>query len=203
MNRSVLITGQRSYYSPDDEERGFSGIVTRQADGGVMVVDYARIENCGRVALGRYCLHFHYIGMCPKCRLRGNVITKSNNKGITVHSTHHSLIDNNIVYDHKGPFVYVENEMNMKMSSGIHLYHHCMVMNSHKKTTKVIMFCCARNIVIGMTITVPQITSMADAYCIWDQKRLNFLITTMSIKLDYLSMLRAITSSEITVCIAH
>ena len=47
--------------------------------------------------------------MCVDCRFRGNVITKSNNKVITVHGTHRALVDNNVIYDHRGAFLYIED----------------------------------------------------------------------------------------------
>merc|ERR1719361_1749963 len=63
MDRSVLITGPTHSYSSNPMD-GFQGIVTRQAGSkGVMQVENTRIENCGRVELGEYCLHFHFEGM--------------------------------------------------------------------------------------------------------------------------------------------
>ena len=34
-----------------------------------MAVEYARVERCGRVALGEYCLHLHLVGDCPSCAM--------------------------------------------------------------------------------------------------------------------------------------
>ena len=58
-----------------------------------MAVEYARVERCGRVALGEYCLHLHLVGDCPSCAMRGNVVEGGVNKGITLHGTHHAHIE--------------------------------------------------------------------------------------------------------------
>eukprot|EP01084_Bolivina_argentea_P243509 408211_1 len=121
MDRSILITGPDPYYYDIDPIKGFQGITTRQAGGGIMQMDNVKIEKCGRVELGQYCLHFHLIGDCPECRFRGNVITKATNKGITVHGTHHSLVDNNIIYNVRGAFIYIEdgNEYENTISNNV------------------------------------------------------------------------------------
>ena len=111
LNRSILITGPDvHWYDEADPIKGFQGITTRQqGTAGHMHIEYVRVEKCGRVHLAEYCLHFHYAGDCPTCIFRGNVVTQSNNKGLTVHGTHHSLVDRNVVYDHRGAFLYIED----------------------------------------------------------------------------------------------
>lgn len=96
MRRSVWIHGYN--------------IVTRQHHTGFMQVHHARIYNCGKKELGAYCLHFHHVGSCPQCSFVGNAVGKpSENKGITIHGTSDTLVENNIVYDHRGAFLYVED----------------------------------------------------------------------------------------------
>ena len=110
LDRSILITGPDvHWYDETDPTKGFQGITTRQAFGALMHIENVRVEKCGRVLLGEYCLHFHLIGDCPDCVFRGNVVTQSVNKGITVHGTHHSLVDHNVIYDHRGAFLYIED----------------------------------------------------------------------------------------------
>ena len=82
--------------------------------GGVLVAEYARVERCGqRHRTGRYCLHLHLLGACPHCVLRGNAIEDSQQGGITVHGTHESRIEDNVLWDTRANGIYVEdgNEM--------------------------------------------------------------------------------------------
>eukprot|EP00928_Gymnodinium_smaydae_P064952 TRINITY_DN4816_c0_g2_i1.p1 TRINITY_DN4816_c0_g2~~TRINITY_DN4816_c0_g2_i1.p1 ORF type:complete len:1122 (-),score=90.09 TRINITY_DN4816_c0_g2_i1:315-3596(-) len=110
LERSVLITGDH-----DDFESSMEGLHTMQGlHGGVMDVRYARVEYCGqRDILGRYCLHFHHAGDCPKCVFKGNAIYESQQIGITIHGTHRSLTDSNVVWDARAVGIYTEdgNEM--------------------------------------------------------------------------------------------
>lgn len=95
MDRSVRITG--------------SGIRTKQQHHGVMKMHYAQLSNCGAKIFGEYCLHFHHMKQCPTCSFKGNVITKSVNKAIVVHGTSGARVESNVVYDHRGAFLYVED----------------------------------------------------------------------------------------------
>lgn len=63
--------------------------------------------------MGKYCLHFHHAGQCADCVFMGNSIYKSAQVGITVHATHRSLVDSNILWDTAAAGIYVEdgNEM--------------------------------------------------------------------------------------------
>ncbi len=96
-----------------------------------MHIENVRVEKCGRVHLGEYCLHFHFAGDCPQCVFRGNVVTYGTNKGITVHATHHSLVDRNVVYDIRGAFLYVEdgNEYENTIRFGNGLFVPCSLWN--------------------------------------------------------------------------
>jgi len=98
-----------NYDGSEQDLWGFQGITTRQAFGGQMIMQYTRIDNCGRPYLGYYCLHFHYVGVCPDCVFKGNAITDSNNKAISVHETHQTLVDSNVVFRHRGAFLYLED----------------------------------------------------------------------------------------------
>ena len=52
----------------------------------------ARVERCGRIAMGQYCMHLHLVGPCASCAFVGNVVEGGVNKGITVHGTHDALV---------------------------------------------------------------------------------------------------------------
>jgi len=105
-NANIIWT---NYDGRREDLYGFQGITTRQAFGGTMVMEYTRIDHCGRPYLGYYCLHFHYVGVCPDCAFKGNAITDSNNKAISIHETHQSLVDRNVVFRHRGAFLYLED----------------------------------------------------------------------------------------------
>ena len=99
LNRSVTFTGDMYWKDEENKIKGAQGITTAQMDGGVQIMRYARVENCGRVELGKYCVHQHLLGHCPECAIQGVAVEFGVNKGITVHGTHDSLIDGNVVYD--------------------------------------------------------------------------------------------------------
>ena len=68
--------------------------------GGVYDIRYARFENCGmKDIMGRYCSHFHYSSTCPNCKLIGNAYENAIQSAVTVHETHHSLVDNNVMWN--------------------------------------------------------------------------------------------------------
>lgn len=122
LNRSVLITGPPIHWI--DASRpvlGGQGLVTAQMFGGTMQISHAKVENCGRIAVGRYCLHFHVLRECPTCSLIGNVVERGVNKGITVHGTHQATVDRNVVYDLRGASLYIEdgNEKDNTLSNNV------------------------------------------------------------------------------------
>ena len=56
LDRSILITGPPiAWKDPQRPVRGGRGLVTAQADRGSMRVEWARVERCGRIAVGQYC----------------------------------------------------------------------------------------------------------------------------------------------------
>lgn len=89
--------------------RGAQGITVMHMSEGHMHVEYARVDNCGRMRMGGYCLHFHLVGVCPACKFIGNAITNGINKGITVHGTHAATVQGNVIYDVRGASIYVED----------------------------------------------------------------------------------------------
>ncbi len=112
-------SGFEYFCGEDCSPLGMQGITTRQAHMGVMQVSHAAVENCGRRQVAEYCLHFHHIGDVKalvedgvndfESYFVGNSIQKGMNKGITIHGTHHALVQQNSVYDHRGPAIYIED----------------------------------------------------------------------------------------------
>jgi len=112
--RSVIISGDD--FSALSSEGGASpaGLHTIMAGGGLMRIEYARVEKCGqRMVKGRYCLHLHYMGDCPDCAFIGNAIEDSAQGGITIHETHSATIRSNVLWNTRGNGIYTEdgNEM--------------------------------------------------------------------------------------------
>jgi hypothetical protein len=126
LERNIVITGDDF----DDELHGLQtkmayGMLARDQGrqeelGGTMHIEYTRVEKCGqRGILGSYCLHFHLMGDCTagsdgqRCIFRGNAVENSQQRGITIHGTHHSLVDQNVLWWVRGAGIYIEdgNEM--------------------------------------------------------------------------------------------
>lgn len=90
------------------------GLHTAHMNSGVSQIENVRVEKCGQRGIeGKYCLHAHKLGECPDCLFRNNAIENSHQRGIIIHSTHRSIIDNNVLYDVRGAGIYIEdgNEM--------------------------------------------------------------------------------------------
>jgi hypothetical protein len=101
LSRQILITGD-------------GGIQTISVGAGVVKMQYTRVERCGQPGnIGKYCLHMHVKGQCPQCIFKGNAVEHGTQRGIVVHGTHYSTVEQNIVYDVKGAYLYIEdgNEM--------------------------------------------------------------------------------------------
>jgi len=122
LERSVLITGDHEdFYT---SKQGFHVMMHGQ---GIMDMRYTRAEYCGqRDSMGRYCLHFHLGGQCPECIFQGNAVVDSQQVGITIHGTHRSLVDNNVVWDARGVGIYIEdgNEMHNIMRHNVVICSH-------------------------------------------------------------------------------
>ena len=87
--------------------------------GGVSRVENVRLEKCGQRGVeGKYCLHFHHLGSCKDCLYRNNAVELSVQRGLIIHSTHHSTVEGNVFYDVRGGNIYIEdgNEMENTIS---------------------------------------------------------------------------------------
>mmetsp|Transcript_33320 Transcript_33320/g.59824 ORF Transcript_33320/g.59824 Transcript_33320/m.59824 type:complete len:643 (-) Transcript_33320:417-2345(-) len=117
LERSVVITGDH-----DDFEVTHQGLHTIMHGEGIMDIRYARVKYCGqRDFMGKYCMHFHHGGHCPDCVLQGNAIVEGSQVGITVHGTHRSLLDSNVLWDVQAAGIFTEdgNEIYNTISGSI------------------------------------------------------------------------------------
>eukprot|EP00443_Scrippsiella_acuminata_P042009 CAMPEP_0115286310 /NCGR_PEP_ID=MMETSP0270-20121206/61878_1 /TAXON_ID=71861 /ORGANISM="Scrippsiella trochoidea, Strain CCMP3099" /LENGTH=1525 /DNA_ID=CAMNT_0002703355 /DNA_START=436 /DNA_END=5010 /DNA_ORIENTATION=+ len=117
LERSILITGEH-----DDFYESLEGFSTAMMGSGIIDVRYTRLEYCGRRdKMGKYCLHFHMVGTCPKCVFQGNAVVDSQQVGITIHGTHRALVDQNTLWDARAAGIYTEdgNEMNNVISNNV------------------------------------------------------------------------------------
>ena len=90
------------------------GLHTIAMHGGTAKIQNTRIERCGQRGVeGKYCLHFHKLHDCPTCLFKNNAIEGSQQRGIIVHGTHSSIVEENILYNVRGAGIYIEdgNEM--------------------------------------------------------------------------------------------
>ena len=105
LSRDVVLSGPAGQ---------MQALHSRIGHGAVGTVAYTRVQHCGQHGVnGKYCLHFHMSKACPDCVFRGNAIEHGFQRGIIVHGTHRSVVEDNVLFDLKGSYLYVEdgNEM--------------------------------------------------------------------------------------------
>lgn len=92
----------------------------------VMQIAHTRVERAGqRGVIGKYPLHFHQAKDCPSCLFLGNAIEDSHQRGIIVHGTHRSLVQDNVLHLIRGAGIYVEdgNEMHNRFVENVVVCH--------------------------------------------------------------------------------
>lgn len=125
LSRNIIITGDDLTNDPCDPNQGSEtqgckctdsrskctmGLHTAQMHEGTMSIRNTRIEKCGqRGVTGKYCLHFHMMGDCPTCEFSNNAIEHGHQRGVIVHGTNRSLVENNVIWDVRGAGIYVED----------------------------------------------------------------------------------------------
>eukprot|EP00122_Pirum_gemmata_P002882 Pgem_evm1s2600 len=119
LKRTVVLTGEDDDFY--NKGQGFHTMLAPLvADAknyhaeGKLDFRYARFEKCGQWdVLARYCIHFHEIGNCPDCVVKGNAVVGSYQSGITLHGVHKTTVEENVLYDNRGVGIYTEagNEM--------------------------------------------------------------------------------------------
>ena len=86
------------------------GLHTAIMHGGEARITNTRIEKCGQRGVeGKYCLHLHKLSDCPNCLFKNNAIENSHQRGIIVHSTHLSVVEQNVLYNVRGAGIYLED----------------------------------------------------------------------------------------------
>ena len=94
-SRNILLTGDYDRF--DQTNNGWHSLNVK---GGVYDIRYARFENCGVQDMkGRYCSHFHLSSTCPDCKMIGNAYENAIQSSVTIHGTHRSLVDNNVMWN--------------------------------------------------------------------------------------------------------
>jgi hypothetical protein len=121
VSRNVVIQGAglpRADGTPtlaDGEESSASqlyGVHTGAFHGGEYRMENAEFRHCGQAGvLGRYCTHYHRNGDNPPPRsyVRSNSFHDSFQRAVTVHSTHHALVQNNFAFRVMGHTYFVED----------------------------------------------------------------------------------------------
>ncbi|XP_078542272.1 fibrocystin-L-like [Lissotriton helveticus] len=74
-------------------------------------IEYVEVFHAGQAfKLGRYPIHWHLMGdMQFKSYVRGCAIHQTYNRAVTIHNTHHLLVENNVIYDIMGGAFFIED----------------------------------------------------------------------------------------------
>ncbi|MEE6507574.1 hypothetical protein FKM82_026763 [Ascaphus truei] len=74
-------------------------------------IEYVEIFHAGQAfRLGRYPIHWHLMGDLQfKSYVRGCAIHQTYNRAVTIHNTHHLLVENNVIYDIMGGAFFIED----------------------------------------------------------------------------------------------
>ncbi|KFO35224.1 Fibrocystin-L [Fukomys damarensis] len=74
-------------------------------------IEYVEVFHAGQAfRLGRYPIHWHLLGDLQfKSYVRGCAIHQSFNRAVTIHNTHHLLVERNIIYDIRGGAFFIED----------------------------------------------------------------------------------------------
>ncbi|XP_043922184.1 fibrocystin-L [Protopterus annectens] len=74
-------------------------------------IEYVEIFHAGQAfRLGRYPIHWHLMGDVNfKSYVKGCAIHQTYNRAVTIHNTHHLLVENNIIYDIMGGAFFIED----------------------------------------------------------------------------------------------
>ncbi|KAM5157489.1 fibrocystin-L [Mantella aurantiaca] len=74
-------------------------------------IEYVEVFHAGQAfRLGRYPIHWHLMGDVQfKSYVRGCGIHQTYNRAVTIHNTHHLLVENNVIYDIMGGAFFIED----------------------------------------------------------------------------------------------
>jgi hypothetical protein len=106
LNSNVKVQGN------EESTAQYFGCHTVAMHGGHYRLENIEIQRCGQAGnLGRYSTHFHVNGPnpAPDSYVKSNSIHDSFQRGTTVHSTTHALVQDNLYYNNMGHNVFVED----------------------------------------------------------------------------------------------
>ena len=103
LSRTVRVTTRFGA----DSLLGGHAIFTDRATVRVSGVEFSHLGQPGR--LGRYPFHWHLMGSAPGSYLRRSSVPRSLQRGIIVHGTSDTQIEDNVIHDVRGHGVYVED----------------------------------------------------------------------------------------------
>ncbi len=104
LSRNVTIQGDE-----DSEEDGFGGH-TMVMDGAEQYIQGAEFYRMGQEdILGRYPIHWHMLGEAEGQYVEGVSVHHSYQKGSTIHGTSNIRYEDNVIYDHVGHGVFLED----------------------------------------------------------------------------------------------
>uniref|UniRef100_UPI00398F2CC2 PKHD1 like 1, tandem duplicate 1 n=1 Tax=Pristiophorus japonicus TaxID=55135 RepID=UPI00398F2CC2 len=85
----------------------------RRPSAGLVVgrIEYVEIYHAGQAfRLGRYPIHWHLMGnLSYESYVRGCAIHRTFNRAMTIHGTHHLLVESNVAYDIRGGAFFIED----------------------------------------------------------------------------------------------
>ncbi len=103
LTRNIVIQGDAA-----SDATEFGGHVMIMA-GGEAYIEGIELRRMGQFDhLGRYPFHWHVVGEASGQYLRNSVVNTSYQRGIVVHSTLHTLVEDNLVFDSRGHNYIVE-----------------------------------------------------------------------------------------------
>ncbi len=103
LTRNVVVQGD------EGSTRQLYGVHMVSMHGSGLKVSGVEIRRCGQAfVLGRYCSHFHMAGRKEDAYIKDNAIHHSFQRAVTIHATHHSLVQNNVAYNVRGHTYFVE-----------------------------------------------------------------------------------------------
>ena len=116
LSRNVTITGDEN---ADVDEIGGHMMIQQGASLRMVGTELTRMGQFGQ--LGRYPVHFHLLGDTSGQFIRNNSIHHTFNKGITIHGTNDIEINNNVVFDHIGHGIFLEdgNEIRTEITDNL------------------------------------------------------------------------------------
>ena len=138
LTRNIRITGENhiSVKELGSNEAAFRAS-TQLTGAGQMNIEGVELDHCGKQThAGRYCLHFHLSGNCRNCTFSHNAVHHTFQRGITVHGTHYSTVEDNAIYEARGANIYMEdgnefsNYILSNAATGL-TWHSCKISPTH------------------------------------------------------------------------